>query len=257
VRGKKHAISLHRAEWDWRAVKQDDLLSVCFWEYARSCEAACQQVQQWLSTRIGGPNQKLTLREYLKSPAGFSGAIDIAAQELLEKMRGTYPELAALITAGNTDFPAPWLARPRKGIHLTETSIIILDFWPETFTDPEFCKRIFAVHLPIGLLAVEKTIQQFAKTYRRFAKEYGEKHGMIAKRGQKGAPPWHLLKRLAAYRIGTKFPEGAVREFAAQNPITNAPDVLPTYATKEAWSKAIGIVRGLLRRYPESLRGMR
>jgi len=227
-------------EWDFRTIKERESRMACCWEYARNTPSICECLTSWLDgsggiTTLG----KFICEHGLRFPEPWLTACDELrnAGELVEgeespitvyslEARKEYVlrEVAAALRNGDDV-----LARLDQ-LLFGEGYAVTLDF------------RSAGGH------AVAKALSAWARLE---AKKFPS-----VRRGKGAAPPFEMLKWLAALRLeaarqeaGASFSEveAALGMHQRDYPIADASPTLPLYSGHAAWSKAIGDARRSVR----------
>jgi hypothetical protein len=227
-------------EWDFRSVTEDQLNVAIYYEYARESQLVRDNILKWLNTKWG---DRIVRRWLTTKPDNRPDDLYVGCPLPLSQQ----VELDEIIAF----FPLPFLKIPKRnsvgkyeqiGLRIEKITPHHIKYWSGLLKcGVPLSETNWFLHADLGAQHNEKFL---VASFERQLIQLRRKLGMRRRRGKASAQPWQKLRQLAAYRLhraGLRF--SAAQKFVADHqknlPSDNPADVLPTYKSSGAWSKAV------------------
>jgi hypothetical protein len=222
-------------EWDFRAVDPGECAIACYWEYSRTLPEFSKDPKSWVhnvDVRRISPFYAFMLRDEGEQPQPWT-SMDATERGMI---CGCVSKSCPLTVRPLKDLIAESL-RMMKGNH--KKALEMMSSYGLQVLNADFPRH--------GSEAVIEAFKAWARA------EFKKCPRTL--RGKAAGPPFDCLKWLSAWRLesarrsaGRKIEEvqRALSEYQRQVPAKNYADVLPVYATRGGWSKAVGDAERLL-----------
>lgn len=238
-------------EWDFRTVREDQLKEFILYEYARSLPLARSIFDDWHKKVIGPAGETALMALQRLAEFQPTGSEVLRIVRSMPEEFDHRPRLLEVFLVHHL-FPEPLLrvassviGRPKNLPGIVEIPSLLR----RHPINPDTKKAVLVIDLTTAASTLRAGFEDWLRRKRPFMKS------VPRARGKSSHVPWVALKELAAYRLSEggmmcKNVREFIREYASENFIQDAPDVLPDYSAagySEAVNKAKERLRYFLR----------
>jgi hypothetical protein len=249
------------AEWDFRPVREfHQAVDVVGYEYRREKDDYRDRVSAFLASTIAGRSIRSILLEAKRAN------VPPLEDEILQSPFRRHAEELGFVSH-HPSFPLPWLRLPAeqrgeiaRNFEALEIDIAPLSA-PEDLETAEGLNQIAALLHQIGTVLYQKvcrtsvyelrvgwgmgSIESKCRKFEKWLREEAKNHPGPPRGKRTASHPWLQLKWLSARRLARSGLNWAkardfLESYRDQNPMTDAPPVLPIFHSAGAWHDAIG-----------------